>query len=100
MICNKLYWFIVAVITLLFLTIVLYANDQNSHSQILDFDQFDSLCVNDSIPRNLKLWENQDYVDANDKVKTKYTLNVKDSVIYNVKPLDDGFFYVSKENIK
>ena len=65
--------------------------------KVYDFDQFDSLCVADSIPRDLGIWDKQDvYDERRDRVITVFTLDKGDSVSYEVTFGDDGDFNVLK----
>ena len=76
------------------------AKRKPSNLQVYDFDGFDSLCIADSIPRNLNTWESTDYYDEKDgKVKTKFYISIGDSVSYLVWYNDDGDFVVEKNKL-
>lgn len=65
-----------------------------------DFDQFDSLCIADTIPRQMSIWESYDYINEKEEFVTIYKFVKHDTIIYNVILLDDGYFNVNKSILK
>ena len=73
------------------------ARKQKATVVIYDFDQFDSLCIADSIPRDLSLWVVEDFYDnESESVKTKFFFDKGEKFFWNVQLLDDGMFLVRK----
>lgn len=94
---RKLFVFAYMLVVVIMVALIANATTGKNKPQVLDFDQFDSLCVADSIPRNLNTWEKYDtYDEINDRVVTTYTLDKGDSVSYEVTFGDDGDFNVLK----
>ena len=92
---------LILILIIPFKIILPYYAKTNIHKKthiILDFDQFDSLCVVDSIPRDLNKWNSHDYIGENEKLITNYMYLKGDTVVYNVVPLNDGYFDVIKSN--
>ena len=79
---------------------VLISNKKQPNQKIYDFDAFDSLCIADSIPRDLNTWESVDYWDDEENtLKTKFYLNVGDSISYIVFYNKEGDFVVEKNKL-
>ena len=96
---SKLNNLFILVFITLFSCLVL-SNKKRQTQKIYDFDGFDSLCIADSIPRDLTTWDNEDYYDEkSDKVRTKYYLNVGDTISYIVTIDDDCNFIVEKKGV-
>lgn len=85
---------------IIFFACMLFSNaarKQKATVVIYDFDQFDSLCVADSIPRDLSLWVVEDFYDnESESVKTKFFFDKDEKYFWNVQLLDDGMFLVRK----
>lgn len=85
-------------IMLILLTILMIApskNNKNDGSLTYSYEEFDSLCNVDSIPRRLSSWQSNDYYsDEEERLKTIYYYSKGDSIAYTVESLDDGFFDV------
>ena len=64
----------------------------NPNNKLYTFDEFDSLCIKDSIPRNLNIWEYKEYYDDKYMIEYYYT---NDSIMYKV-ILKDTLFDVTK----
>jgi hypothetical protein len=62
------------------------------NNKLYTFDEFDSLCIKDSIPRNLNIWEYKEYYDDKYMIEYYYT---NDSIMYKV-ILKDTLFDVTK----
>lgn len=72
------------------------AGEKNTQ-KVYDFDQFDSLCVADDIPRDLGTWEKRDvYDEEKEKVITIFSIDKGDSVSYEITFGDNGDFNVLK----
>ena len=95
---KKYYRHIIYVMIMTFFLCLIIASKKKPKQMVYDFDGVDSLCVADSIPRDLNTWEGMDYYDERtDKVKTKYYLNVGDSIYYIVYFNDNYDFVVEKQ---
>ena len=64
----------------------------NPNNRLYTFDEFDSLCNRDSLPRNLNTWEIKEYYDDRYKVEYYY---YNDSIMYKV-IMQDTMFNVTK----
>ena len=97
---GKLYFFVYAIITIIIVTTImtlLGARISAKTVETLDFDQFDSLCATDGITRNLGEWLSSDYYnDKTNKLETTFIFIKGDTLIYEVKELDNGMFKVIK----
>lgn len=80
---------------LAFLYILHKPNNAVEHL-ILDFDQFDSLCITDSIPRNISTWQRTEFVDDSCKLKVQFTFDKGDTVFYITEFIDNSKFSVEK----
>jgi len=72
--------------------VFIFGIDPHIYNKLYTFDEFDSLCRKDSIPRNLNTWEYKEYYDDKYMIEYYYT---KDSIMYKV-ILKDTFFDVTK----
>ena len=97
---EKLYFLVYSIVTLVVvigIMTLLGAKISAKTNEILDFDQFDSLCTVDNIPRNLGEWMSSDYYnDKTEKLETTFIFIKGDTLIYEVKELDEGMFNVTK----
>ena len=101
---NKLYLLAIAASILIIVMLSMTAFGKTVNTELLDFDQFDSLCINDSIPRDLYKWEIEETADDRGKIYRTFTFHKFDSITntsqttYDVELLDDGIFQVTKTN--
>lgn len=66
---------------------------KKQYKRLYTFDEFDSLCIKDSIPRNLNIWDQNEFYE--DKLIIQYNYNKNDSVFYTVE-FKDTLFEVTK----
>lgn len=75
-------------------------NDKKDGSLTYSYEEFDSLCNADSIPRRLSTWQSSDYYsEEEEKLKTTYYYSKGDTIAYTVESLDDGFFDVKIDRL-
>lgn len=63
--------------------------------EVLDFDQFDSLCIADTIPRDLSSWDKY-VINNNNNMTTVFTID-KSNTTYEVTFAGGGNFNVAKK---